>query len=825
LLALDSPVREGVLFDATDLLGRDADIRAVHALLATSRVVTVLGAGGLGKTRLAHVLGRQASQPVVHMVELVSVTVTEDLIGEVGSSLGVRDSVSGRRALTPEQRADVRARIAQHLDQAPSLLILDNCEHIVAAVADLVAYLVATTRTLRVLTTSRAPLAISAETVYPLGELSTADGVELFRRRAVAARPDVVLDENVTEIVERLDGLPLAIELAAAKVRVMGVADIARRLENRFALLRGGDRSAPDRHQTLLAVIDWSWNLLAERERRALRWLSVFHDGFTLDAAESVLGLDALEAVANLADQSLVDVVEDRHGIRYRMLETVREFGRMQLVDAGEDDLAQAAHRDWAITFATVEGRRLMTADQFDAVAGLRAEEGNLADALRRALAADDPETVVRLFATLATYWSIRGDHGRVIVLLEALVAVLDGWTPPPAAADAARISVVVALNHGFLAAVHRTQSLLALARALGPESDDPRVAAMTRIALAFDSIDSGEFTDKIRAFSDSDDRLLALLGRQMLSHVLENEGDPAGAVEAAERALDLVEDADGPWLPAILHTQIAQLVMQAGEAGRAVPHAREALPVLERLGSTDDSLQLRSLLVLAAIRENRLDAAAAGLDELMRMERSEALFGAELVFHLGEAEVALARGDVTHGLAVYRTAVRKVRDVRFPGLNSPGLEPWILFAESAALTAHAYHATDAALIWAEELVPSTIGRLDGVLDPSFPYLDYPVCGLVFFALGSWGLLRGGLPVEDAARCLVLADRFAYNRTVPTMTWDRIVPVAEQRAPGLLERTGKEFGERRGPELLDVARALVKDLGAWRRQLAAPGCG
>src|SRR5690606_6457448 len=143
--------REGLLFDSTPLLGRDRDLAALRALLRTGRVTSIVGAGGLGKTRLAHVLGREAEQPVVHVVELVGVTAGEDVVSEVGSVLGVRDSVSSRRSLTPAQRADARARIAQHLGQAPTLLILDNCEHVVEAVADLVAFLVATTRDLHVL--------------------------------------------------------------------------------------------------------------------------------------------------------------------------------------------------------------------------------------------------------------------------------------------------------------------------------------------------------------------------------------------------------------------------------------------------------------------------------------------------------------------------------------------------------------------------------------------------------------------------------------------------------------------------------------------------
>ncbi|MDN5930521.1 MAG: AAA family ATPase, partial [Pseudonocardia sp.] len=454
LLALDSPVRDGVRYDATALLGRADDVRRLSALLNSARVVSIVGPGGLGKTRLAHVLGRNSGRSVVHFLELVGVTAPEDLLGELGSALGVRDSVSGRRSLTPAQRSDIRARIAQHLDRAPSLLILDNCEHIIEAVADLVAFLVATTRELRVLTTTRAPLAIAAERVYQLAQLGTVDAAELFAQRAVAARPDVVLEEPaVRDIVRRLDGLPLAIELAAAKVRAMSVDDIGRRLENRFALLRGGDRSAPDRHQTLLAVIDWSWNLLAEPERRALRRLSVFHDGFSLDAAEAVLGGDALAAVQSLADQSLVSVTESGSGagVRYRMLETVREFGRMQLVDAGEDGDAHRAQRAWATAFARSHGSRLFGTDQFAAIDALGAEESNLADVLRQALAQPDPAAVVELLGGLGGFWSVRGDHIRVIVLAEAIVAAVAGWCPPRELEDLTRLALVSVLSNTMI--------------------------------------------------------------------------------------------------------------------------------------------------------------------------------------------------------------------------------------------------------------------------------------------------------------------------------------------------------------------------------------
>ncbi|GIF97094.1 AfsR/SARP family transcriptional regulator [Catellatospora citrea] len=818
LLVQDSPVRAGVHYEATTLLGRAADIRRLHALLAASRVVSIVGPGGLGKTRLAHVLGREHPAPVVHFVELVGVTAPDDLVGEIGSALGVRDSVSGRRTLTPEQRADVRARIARYLDQAPSLLILDNCEHIVAAVADLVAYLTATTRELRVLTTTRAPLAIAAEQVYLLAELDTENAAELFRQRARAARPDVHLagtDQVVAEIVERLDGLPLAIELAAAKVRVMAVADIARRLENRFALLRGGDRSAPDRHQTLLAVIDWSWNLLAERERRALRWLSVFHDGFTLAAAEAMLGDDALAAVQDLADQSLLTVVETGPGgVRYRMLETVREFGRMQLVDAGEDDAAEQAQRAWAVGFSVRHARALFSPRQFDVVDAIRPEETNLSDVLRRTLVASDPAATMQILAALAGYWIILGEHPRLLVLIEAAANAVDGWTPPAELADATRMAIGMTLNGSLVANSPHSDLLRAALRKLGPGEHDPWIAAMVTMLTDIDPRSADGFLQQLRAHAASPDREIAALALPWLSQALENMGDPDAAMDAAERGLLLADDTVGPWSQAIMHTMAAQLAMQLGRIGEAAVHAHAALPVLDRLGARDDAIQLRSLLALVMISQGDVDAAADQLSDLGDPTESEGdVLAGRLAFDLGRAELALARGDIEAGLAGYHAAGLRVRELQIPAIAPTGLEPWVLVAEATSLAAHAYYAP------ADDPVGAALFARAGeqalqVLDPEHPYLDYPVCGLVLFALGAWGLLRSALPVADAVRLIALADRFAYNRSMPTLAWERIAGHAEQRAPGLLAAMAAEYGDRRGPDLLDEARSLVQRIGA-----------
>src|ERR1700761_9403948 len=503
LLALDRPVRRGVRYEATDLIGRDGDLARLRALMASARVVSIVGAGGLGKTRLANTLARDASQPVVHFVELAGVTAAEDVAVEVGSVLGVRDSVSGRRALTPEQRADIRARIARRLAQSPSLLILDNCEHLIEAAAELTAFLIAAAPDLRVLTTSRAPLAIAAERVYLLGELRTDDAAQLFRERAVAARPSVRLtDEAVASIVSQLDGLPLAIELAAARVRAMSVEEIDRRLEDRFALLRGGDRSAPDRHQTLLAVIEWSWNLLDADEQRALGRLALFHDGFTLEAAETVLGPSAFDAVGGLVDQSLLSVSETPAGIRYRMLETVREFGRLQLAQAGEEASARAAQRRWAAGYASAHQANLIGVGQFAAVDALSAEETNLADELRAAIADGDRDSLVQLLAALGLVWTMRGEHLRLVVLAGAVAEAIRGWLPPPDLAHATRAALAAPPNNSMMSGGGEADGpMMVLLRQLGPEpGDNPYVSGLVRVLLAYDSADTGRFPHQLPA-------------------------------------------------------------------------------------------------------------------------------------------------------------------------------------------------------------------------------------------------------------------------------------------------------------------------------------
>ncbi|ACU73518.1 transcriptional regulator, winged helix family [Catenulispora acidiphila DSM 44928] len=821
LLALDRPVRHGLRYDATELIGRDADVARLRTALAASRVVSIVGPGGLGKTRLAQVMARQAEQPAVYFVELAGVLPDEDLAVEVGSVLGVRDSVSGRAALTPRQRADFTARIAQQLAQVPGLLVLDNCEHLIGAVADLVAFLIAATPDLRVLTTSRAPLAIAAERLYPLGELGTADGVQLFAERALAARPDARLDADVVAgIVRRLDGLPLAIELAAAKVRVMAVEDIDRRLADRFALLRGGDRSAPDRHQGLLTVIEWSWNLLGEAEKQALRRLALFHDGFTPQAAEAVLPPAVFDAVPGLVDQSLVTVRESAAGIRYRMLETVREFGRMQLAAAGEQDQARAAQRRWAVRYVSAQRLAFSGPGQFAAIDAVSVEETNLADELRGAIAEGDRESLVTLLAGLGTMWMMRGEHFRLLVLGGAVRDALSDWTPPPHLADATRAAVAITLNNALALSGDHGADLFALLHRLGPASgEDIYLAALVEVLLTCAPAVDAAFPARLCALAAGADRHTAGVASLWLSRHFENEGDLPAALAAAERVLALAESdaADGvqagPWTTAMPHALLAELTMQLGDSTAAITHAKAALPVVERLGANDDEAQLRALLVLCDIGAGRLARAAEQLGRIDSIEMRAASFGTDVFRHICRAELLLASGQIADGLRLYRESSARMRQRQVPEAMRTGTELWSYFGDALVLNAHAWYAADA-----EELACGqakfTACRASAlkVLTADNERLDYPAAGLLLFALGAWALLRKAAAATDAVRLLALAQRFAYNRMLPTMAWDRILAAAKEALPGALEQMSAEYADRRPPDLLEQARAAARRL-------------
>ena len=811
LLARDAPVRAGLRFDADEMIGRDADVAALATLVRSHRLVSIVGAGGLGKTRLAHLMGRLAEQPVVHFVELVSVTSDSGVAVEVADALGARESVANRRSPMAGQRTDPVGRIVDLIGTVPTLLVLDNCEQVVEGVADLVSALLARTPALTVLTTTRIPLGLAAERTYLLPELSTEDAAALFCERAEAARPGAVLDlDRVRALVGRLDGLPLAVELAAAKVRVMSVPEIERRLENRFALLRGGARDAPERHQTLLAVIDWSWNLLTEPERIALRRLSVFRDGFSLDGAGAVLAADecgeayddALDLVTGLVEQSLV-VVTEGEMLRYRLLETVREFGRMQLVDAGDDTEAGARLRRWALSLSTEARERLFSPEQVATMALLRAEEGNLVESLRHAAETDDTEAAATLLSAMVSFWSVEGSHLKVVNLAMPLLGLLATGPVPAEAEDALRTALahLVFVGRIFGGGQAVLADALARLRVLGADSPQPYTRAVAAGVLALSDVSDVEQVAVLDALAASPDRHVALWAAMLGSQVAENLGDLEAAVLRGERALSLSDASDGPWTDALIRAHLSGLLLQRGAYAPAREYAEEAIPVMAALGAVEDWTQTRGGVALVAIATGDLTEAERILDELAADDRAESVFGGAIGQLCGRAELLLAQGRIEDGLEAYRTASARLTAHQLLGVELDGFEPWILFPRSASLAAQCrYGRREQARADREVL----IGKAASLLARDDAHLDHPILGTALFALAAWELTGGDAGLGD--RLLALAGEFSFNRMLPSLDPAWLATLLGRERP-------YESGEPRPANVLrDEARALLGSL-------------
>lgn len=434
----------------TSFVGRDGDLDRLADLMGSARLVTLVGPGGAGKTRLSlEAATRDAAhaRDRVRFVPLAGVSGLDQLADVV---LGALSSTDGRLYEGGgAQQASAVERTAELLGSGDTLLLIDNCEHLVEAVAELADQLLVRLPELRILATSREPLAINGESLFHLGPLDVPTGspepaeamaaaaVRLFVDRAAGVRQGFALDESnldaVLEICRRLDGMPLALELAAAKLRSMGVEQIARRLDDRFRLLSSGSRTALPRQRTLLAMVEWSWDLLDEPERILARRLSAFPGGATLAALETVCSDpdvpadDVLYVLGALIEKSLVQEVRDADGeSRYRMLDTVRAYAARRLAESGDD--LTARFTSYHLALAQRHEPLLRTGAQLRATAVFDSEHDNLTHALRLVQDGGDRETAVRFGAAMFWYWGIRGMGGRLESHLAAVAGADGGW-------------------------------------------------------------------------------------------------------------------------------------------------------------------------------------------------------------------------------------------------------------------------------------------------------------------------------------------------------------------------------------------------------------
>ncbi|HEY0447659.1 BTAD domain-containing putative transcriptional regulator [Actinophytocola sp.] len=628
LRADQAPARRGPAAQLTSFVGRGAELARLASLRDT-RLVTILGPGGIGKTRLAVESAREDAC----FADLSPVDDPDTVPHAVLAALGVREAGLQAPATDPTRR------LAAALGREELRLILDNCEHVVAAVAALARTLLAECPGLRIVATSREPLGLTGETLVPLAPLD--DAVRLFADRAAAVRPGwTVTPDNlatVTDLCARLDGLPLAIELAAARLRQFTVDELAARLAEHgpFRLLSRGDRTAAARHRTLRAVVAWSWDLLSAEEQTVARRFSVFTGAVPLAAAEAVCGTTD-DVLADLVDRSLIDT----DGTRYRMLETIRLFCAERLAESGEP--VRARHAAHYLDLALRADPHLRRAEQLEWLAELSVAHDNLMAALRWAVR-QDRVTALRLVAALAAYWWLSGRRSQAG---EAAAALLTEEVPegleeeyvscvvhavPRAAPEHwARAHQIMRPRDGELRYPF-TAALFGMAVGpWGPPADaepllgtDPWNVALGRLGNGLRAVLGGRTAE----------------GEQELREVLaafRGLGERWGTAQALD------------WL--------AEVAGWRGEWGRAHELWAEALELYERLGALEECVDVLCRRAGCAVRQATLDAAAADY-------RRAAVLSARAgrpdppAVRLGLAEVARLRGHPDEARALLGTA------------------------------------------------------------------------------------------------------------------------------------------------------------------------
>ena len=616
----------------TSFVGRAGPVSEVTALLDRDRLVTVTGPGGAGKTRLAGQVAKQVAGRFADGVWLAELAPVRDPVlvpAMVAAALGVRE----------QPRLSGAAALARVLARQQLLLVLDNCEHVAGAAAELCAGLLAACDEVRVLATSREPLRVAGEARYrlaplalpdpdDLAEAARAEAVALFTDRARSAVPQFALTGETTPVVARLDGMPLAIELAAARVEALGVAQLLDRIGDRFALLADGDRTAPPRQQSLAATVEWSYQLLDEHERRVFRMVSVFPGPFTLEAAEAIAGPGAGPAVLHLVDCSLLSPPQAGPDgrLRYVMLETLRAYGAGQLAEAGEQERAEAALARSALGVAGQAAAGLQAGPGESAAARwLDAEDATTRQVLTWAVV-HDAALALRLALALAPWWQLRGQlAGQYPLLRQAaegagtasgrwcaaqvwlgmaawssadLAAALGHFTaardaaadrPPSRALTAALAGRAMALRQMGRAGEAAGDGRRALA--LTRQIEDPAGELMALLDLSLDAAYAGHHDEAVRLARQAGQITAGIPGglartcSQVLTIVLADAGDLAEAARAGAAGLARARDAGDLQNQAALLPRIVDLDLRAGRTGDAAAHLREGLQVAARTG------------------------------------------------------------------------------------------------------------------------------------------------------------------------------------------------------------------------------------------------
>jgi predicted ATPase/DNA-binding CsgD family transcriptional regulator len=624
---------------ATRFIGRKRELSAIAEALDEHRLVTLHGPGGVGKTRLALAVAagaRAAFGQEALLVELSALRNPELLAAEVAKALGLPNESAGRPA----------EALARQLAESELLLLLDTCEHLVAACADLVNELLDSCPDLRILATSRAPLGVQGEHVVPVSSLAAdspqSDAVELFLDRARAAVPDYALTPAnsgaVVTLCRKLDGIPLAIELAAVRLRTMSADEIASRLDDRFRIL-GTSRTLTDRHRTLRAAVGWSYDLCSPAEQRLWARLSVFFGGFTQEAAEAVCGPGTAEMLARLAQKSIIEPWERPARLdqavpgavgRYRMLDTMREFAAEMVTDADGAD-ARRRHRDYFLGLAERAAAHSAGREQVSWLAWTQLETGNLRAALDHGFGTPGEEPAgLALTLALSPYWLMLGSLGEARRWHELALAARPG---PRENAWASYGAGVLAAQQSDLGAA---APLLDRAAALARDLPDPKLAAhVTRAqgTVAFYAGDNeaalGLFGSALASFEETgfgDPLALACYSRLASACLVALDLDRAIAL--CEECMRRCEATGEQWARSTAVWVRGAAHWMSGDIDQAIQDALTALEVKQAIGDLHTTPMCIDLIAVCLVSRG---AAASGDSAAPRDSAADFARAAEL--------------------------------------------------------------------------------------------------------------------------------------------------------------------------------------------------
>lgn len=616
-----SPHR-GVPAQLTSFVGRDEDLRRVSKWLRESRLVTLVGPGGTGKTRLAvEVARREAGE-----VAFVDLSATTDVVRALLDGAGVREA----GLLTGGPGAEQRLRAA--LAAREVVLVVDNCEHVVDEAARVLAGILAACPDVRVLATSREPLGITGETLSPVTGLDSEAAVRLFLDRAQAVKPGFHADPAVVaEVCRRLDGIALAVELAAARVRSLPLAEIAARLDDRFRLLSRGSRTAAPRHRTLHAVVEWSWDLLTDAERDLAARFTVFRGGASLAAVTAVCE-SAVDTLESLADKSLVEVADDR----YRMLDTIRAFCEGHAPDLRE------RHARWFLRLAQDAEPHLRAHEQIAWLRRVSADHDNLVAAVAWATA-HDHGLALELVAALATYYWCRGLRTEAATQADAVLRSC-GETPPTGREQEYALCLLIAWPVAAGDQSARIRQADALLATLDAPPRYPIMTMMWGMALGAPESDSQVWHRRTRLLGgDPWSAALALVGDGLVARM---GGDPETGKALLRQGAEAFTRVGDRWGAALAFSQLGEIALVDGDAPAALEHVERARVLLAELGATEDTAEAVTGRAHARLAAGDLAGAREDFGVALTLARRSGASVVQAGAHLGLAELARVSGD-----------------------------------------------------------------------------------------------------------------------------------------------------------------------------------